>query len=83
MEQPMVIIDQEVFYSTTSLQRIFDVSERTIQNWRKDGKLPPRLTINGIPRFSSSDIKALVDQQNPSRLQKTDLQAEAQKIIAG
>lgn len=60
-------IIEEVYYSQKELTRILNVSRATLLRWRKEGRLPEPVQINGLDRYSSFDIKKMVDHQNPDR----------------
>ena len=57
--------NRPIYYSQTSLAKLLDVSKTTIQRWKKDGLLPKGKLINGIERYSSHDIDAMIAGQNP------------------
>ncbi len=40
------------------------VSESTVEKWDREGKLPGRRDIFGIPRWKWSEVEALIDGRN-------------------
>jgi predicted site-specific integrase-resolvase len=75
--------EQEVFYTLTRVAEVLDVSRATIARWKKDGKLPKPVTVNGMERYSSRDLERFINQQNPHRKQVSSLEGEAAAVVQG
>jgi transposase len=54
------ILAQET-YTDPELAAMFDVEESTIRKWRREGKLPPKLSMPGrIPRTPQKSIREML-----------------------
>jgi len=55
------------YLNLKALAAYLDVSRSTITRWKREGRLPPSLTINGLERWRSTDIDAMVERQNKDK----------------
>jgi predicted DNA-binding transcriptional regulator AlpA len=63
-----VVNKSEMYYSFKGMCEKLGVSLSTGNRWKKEGKLPCALTINGQARYRDSDIESMVIKQNPDLL---------------
>lgn len=49
------------YVDVATLAYRLSVSESTVEKWEREGKLPGRRDIFGIPRWKWSEVEALVD----------------------
>ena len=52
------------YVDAATLAYRLSVSESTIEKWEREGKLPGRRNLFGIPRWKWSEVEALVDSRN-------------------
>jgi predicted site-specific integrase-resolvase len=52
------------YVDAATLAYRLSVSESTVEKWEREGKLPARRDIFGIPRWKWSEIETLVDGRN-------------------
>jgi len=52
------------YVDAATLAYRLSVSESTVEKWEREGKLPGRRDIFGIPRWKWSEVEALVDSRN-------------------
>lgn len=63
--------NDETFLTPKELAQRWDVTERTLYNWRKEGKGPAFVTLGPKYRYRLSDIEAYEEQmlQRPGKSQ--------------
>lgn len=61
-----------------------DISSTTQSKWRKEGKMPEMVEVNGFLRYRDSDIEKMIQRQNPHLLglRETQVMADARRIAA-
>lgn len=73
----------EIYYSQKGLYEKLGVSKATIAKWKKEGKLPAPVTINGVDRYRESDIEKMIALQNPHLASGQTLNGEASQMVKG
>lgn len=70
----------EFYYSITGVAEKLGVSRSTVTTWKREGKLPEPVLINGIQRYRETDIEHMVASQNPG-LVKDRLSGDIEHFI--
>lgn len=73
MTQPKAKIQRPFapdYVDAATLAYRLSVSESTVEKWDREGRLPPRRDIFGIPRWKWSEIEELVDGRTNERRSK-------------
>lgn len=58
------------YVDAATLAYRLSVSESTVEKWEREGRLPPRRDIFGIPRWKWAEIEELVDGRTNERRSK-------------
>lgn len=73
MTQPKAKIQRPFapdYVDAATLAYRLSVSESTVEKWEREGRLPPRRDIFGIPRWKWTEIEELVDGRTNERRSK-------------
>lgn len=65
-----VMKGNELYLSMGGVCAKLSISKATGGRWKKEGKLPGAVEINGIPRYRDSDVENMIAEQNLSAEEK-------------
>lgn len=74
----------EIYHTIKSACLKLDISRSTFEKWRKEGRLPEAVEVNGFDRYRESDLESMILHQNPHLLglENSQVNKDAAQLVA-